>query len=170
MLFEAAVREHRWQNSGRRQKRSARTTEFVIASEAKQSRVACDGREAVLDCFVAELVIGPATSGRTRWLLAMTNRRGGPCGRPIWPLWLRWVGWARGPPLRAKDASSTSGVMNLEQRDDESVAAITMEFVIASGAKQSRAGCGDREARWIASSRSLSSGRPLRAGPVGSSQ
>jgi hypothetical protein len=26
----------------------------------------------VLDCFVAELVIGPATSGRTRWLLAMT--------------------------------------------------------------------------------------------------
>jgi hypothetical protein len=24
------------------------------------------------DCFVAELVIGPATSGRTRWLLAMT--------------------------------------------------------------------------------------------------
>jgi len=27
---------------------------------------------AVLDCFVAELVIGPATSGRTRWLLAMT--------------------------------------------------------------------------------------------------
>src|SRR5712691_11346654 len=26
-----------------------------------------------LDCFVAELVIGPATSGRTRWLLAMTS-------------------------------------------------------------------------------------------------
>ena len=25
------------------------------------------------DCFVAELVIGPATSGRTRWLLAMTS-------------------------------------------------------------------------------------------------
>ena len=24
------------------------------------------------DCFVAEPVIGPATSGRTRWLLAMT--------------------------------------------------------------------------------------------------
>ncbi len=28
---------------------------------------------AVLDCFVAEPVIGPATSGRTRWLLAMTT-------------------------------------------------------------------------------------------------
>jgi hypothetical protein len=27
---------------------------------------------AELDCFVAERVIGPATSGRTRWLLAMT--------------------------------------------------------------------------------------------------
>jgi hypothetical protein len=27
----------------------------------------------ILDCFVAELVIGPATSGRTRWLLAMTR-------------------------------------------------------------------------------------------------
>ena len=26
-----------------------------------------------LDCFVAEPVIGPATSGRTRWLLAMTS-------------------------------------------------------------------------------------------------
>src|SRR5580704_14569356 len=26
-----------------------------------------------LDCFVAELVGGPATSGRTRWLLAMTR-------------------------------------------------------------------------------------------------
>ncbi len=42
---------------------------IVIASEAKQSR----GRvHRLLDCFVAELVIGPATSGRTRWLLAMT--------------------------------------------------------------------------------------------------
>ena len=28
---------------------------------------------AALDCFVAEPVIGPATSGRTRWLLAMTR-------------------------------------------------------------------------------------------------
>ncbi len=27
---------------------------------------------AVLDCFVAELVIGPATAGRIRWLLATT--------------------------------------------------------------------------------------------------
>jgi hypothetical protein len=36
----------------------------VIASEAKQSK-------AILDCFVAEPVIGPA-EGRTRWLLAMT--------------------------------------------------------------------------------------------------
>ncbi len=59
----------------------------------------------------------------------------------------------------------------------------TMVLVIASqrtraksrgpmtgSAKQSRAACDGREARWIASSRSLSSGRPLRAGPVGSSQ
>jgi hypothetical protein len=29
-------------------------------------------RTPALDCFVAELVIGPATSARTRWLLAMT--------------------------------------------------------------------------------------------------
>jgi hypothetical protein len=38
----------------------------------------CERSEAIrsaprfLDCFVAEPVIGPATSGRTRWLLAMT--------------------------------------------------------------------------------------------------
>ena len=37
-----------------------RTADPVIASEAKQSS------------FVAEPVIGPATSGRTRWLFAMT--------------------------------------------------------------------------------------------------
>jgi hypothetical protein len=49
--------------------------ESVIASEAKQSRENLGGRNqfAQLDCFVAEPVIGPATSGRTRWLLAMTN-------------------------------------------------------------------------------------------------
>jgi len=29
----------------------------------------------LLDCFVAELVIGPAASGRTRWLLAMTEEQ-----------------------------------------------------------------------------------------------
>jgi hypothetical protein len=40
----------------------------VIASEAKQSSLC----RKFLDCFVAEPVIGPATSGRTRWLLAMT--------------------------------------------------------------------------------------------------
>jgi hypothetical protein len=40
----------------------------VIASEAKQSRAA---RE-ILDCFVAEPVIGPRYA-RTRWLLAMTK-------------------------------------------------------------------------------------------------
>jgi len=38
---------------------------FVIGSKTKQSSTI------PLDCFVAELVIGPATSGRTRWLLAM---------------------------------------------------------------------------------------------------
>jgi len=37
----------------------------VIASEAIQLGASELGR------FVAELVIGPATSGRTRWLLAM---------------------------------------------------------------------------------------------------
>jgi hypothetical protein len=36
----------------------------VIASEAMCRKF--------LDCFVAEPVVGPATSGRTRWLLAMT--------------------------------------------------------------------------------------------------
>jgi hypothetical protein len=39
----------------------------VIASEAKPS-----GLPAVLDCVVAERVIGPAASGRARWLLATT--------------------------------------------------------------------------------------------------
>jgi uncharacterized protein GlcG (DUF336 family) len=44
----------------------------------------CERSEAIqrcgegLDCFVAELVIGPATSGRTRWLLAMTKAPGEP--------------------------------------------------------------------------------------------
>jgi hypothetical protein len=39
----------------------------------------CERSEAIqsesptLDCFVAKLVIGPVTSGRTRWLLAMTE-------------------------------------------------------------------------------------------------
>jgi hypothetical protein len=39
----------------------------------------CERSEAIqhgrrsMDCFVAEPVIGPATSGRTRWLLAMTR-------------------------------------------------------------------------------------------------
>jgi|GEM_PF-4894320 len=52
-------------------RRSASLISFVIASgsEAIQS-----GRY-VLDCFVAELVIGPATSGRARWFLAMTHRK-----------------------------------------------------------------------------------------------
>jgi hypothetical protein len=36
----------------------------VIASEATREE---------LDCFVAEFIIGPA-KGRTRWLLAMTER------------------------------------------------------------------------------------------------
>jgi len=42
---------------------------FVIASDSE----AIQFYGAVLDCFVAELVIGPATSGRTRWFLAMTD-------------------------------------------------------------------------------------------------
>jgi hypothetical protein len=37
----------------------------------RSEAIQCSGD--VLDCFVAELVIGPATSGRTRWLLAMTK-------------------------------------------------------------------------------------------------
>ena len=42
----------------------------------------CERSEAIqndlsaLDWFVAEPVIGPATSGRTRWLLAMTRTGG----------------------------------------------------------------------------------------------
>src|SRR6202030_2484532 len=48
---------------------------LVFASEAKQS----SAEAGALDCFVAEPVIGPATSGRTRWLLAMT----GPMLRPL---------------------------------------------------------------------------------------
>ena len=41
----------------------------------------CERSEAIqfypraMDCFVAEPVIGPATSGRTRWLFAMTAAR-----------------------------------------------------------------------------------------------
>jgi hypothetical protein len=40
---------------------------FVIASDSEAIQLGAGE----LDCFVAELVIGPATSGRTRWLLAM---------------------------------------------------------------------------------------------------
>src|ERR1700731_3563651 len=42
------------------------------ARHCERSEAIQDGG-AELDCFVAEPVIGPATSGRTRWLLAMTN-------------------------------------------------------------------------------------------------
>src|SRR5258708_32764957 len=41
-----------------------------MASAAKQSRGRIRG---LLDCFVAEFIIGPA-EGRTRWLLAMTRK------------------------------------------------------------------------------------------------
>src|ERR1700761_8102283 len=50
----------------------------------RSEAIQCGG--AVLDCFVAELVIGPATSGRTRWLLAMTMDGIGltsSCPRPL---------------------------------------------------------------------------------------
>src|ERR1700734_913504 len=48
----------------------------------RQRFVICERSEAIqcgapeLDCFVAGPVIGPATSGRTRWLLAMTAQNG----------------------------------------------------------------------------------------------
>jgi|GEM_PF-4542391 len=63
-----------------RKRRVARTRSLmpVIASGAKQSR---GGVHRLLDCFVAELVIGPATSGRTRWLLAMTAFLSSPARR-----------------------------------------------------------------------------------------
>ena len=35
-------------------------------------------------------------------------RRGGPCGRPIWPLWLRYAGRAQGPPLRMGEEARAS--------------------------------------------------------------
>jgi hypothetical protein len=41
---------------GANKKRSARGIKLVIASAAKQSRAACEDREAVLDCFVASLL------------------------------------------------------------------------------------------------------------------
>ena len=41
----------------------------VIASVSE----AIHSRKRRLDCFVAEFIIGPA-EGRTRWLLAMTDR------------------------------------------------------------------------------------------------
>jgi putative peptidoglycan lipid II flippase len=53
--------------------------QFVLVARAALSRH-CERSEAIqngtsaLDCFVAEPVIGPATSGRTRWLLAMTTQ------------------------------------------------------------------------------------------------
>jgi hypothetical protein len=51
---------------------------FVASLLATTHLRHCERSEAIqrqsngLDCFVAEPVIGPATSGRTRWLLAMT--------------------------------------------------------------------------------------------------
>jgi hypothetical protein len=56
---------------------ASRDLEHDELKSALQNRH-CERSEAIqfsrrrLDCFVAELVIGPATSGRTRWLLAMT--------------------------------------------------------------------------------------------------
>src|SRR6516165_7067896 len=51
-------------------------TQIFIAF-LQSNRRHCERNEAIqriatLDCFVAEPVIGPATSGGTRWLLAMT--------------------------------------------------------------------------------------------------
>jgi hypothetical protein len=62
---------------------SPRTRGEGGASVARTNSFArhCERSEAIqwpvplLDCFVAEPVIGPATSGRTRWLLAMTPDR-----------------------------------------------------------------------------------------------
>jgi hypothetical protein len=57
---------------GRKQK-TRRENEIACARLCERSE-AIQGRGAsTLDCFVAELVIGPAISGRTRWLLAMTD-------------------------------------------------------------------------------------------------
>jgi hypothetical protein len=52
----------------RARRRVARMPVIASASEAIQG-----GLRRGLDCFVAEPVIGPATSGWTRWLLAMTT-------------------------------------------------------------------------------------------------
>ena len=54
----------------------AASESLVIASEAKQSSVTFDVTSKVLDCFVAEPVIGPRDFARVRWLLAMTTHRG----------------------------------------------------------------------------------------------
>ena len=65
-----------------------------------------------LDCFVAEPVIGPATSGRTRWLLAMT--------KPLFPRLeifrprcrvarLRWTGDAGLAAVRTQRAEFGAG-------------------------------------------------------------
>src|SRR6185312_4779967 len=47
----------------------------VISPSLRAQRSNPESEHPTLDCFVAELVIGPATSGRTRWLLAMTTWR-----------------------------------------------------------------------------------------------
>jgi hypothetical protein len=54
---------------GRFSRRENEESRHCERSEAIQNL----SRETVLDCFVAEPVIGPAQAGRTRWLLAMTT-------------------------------------------------------------------------------------------------
>ena len=51
---------------------AARTLLHVVIASGSE---AIQSSRRMLDCFVAELVIGPATSGRTRWLLAMLGGR-----------------------------------------------------------------------------------------------
>jgi hypothetical protein len=51
-----------------------------------------------LDCFVAEPVIGPATSGRTRWLLAMTKQKFVPAAR----FFVGAAGWQIFSPLACR--------------------------------------------------------------------
>ncbi len=68
-------RRHQYVKRHLRRKRHLWQIRHCERSEAIQSdpRSRNESCAAELDCFVAEPVIRPATSGRTRWLLAMTH-------------------------------------------------------------------------------------------------
>jgi hypothetical protein len=69
VIFFVVVRKGRFETVIASQRVGAKRRSMI--NSAKQSIAP---HNAIMDCFVAEFIIGPAEGG-TRWLLAMTGRR-----------------------------------------------------------------------------------------------